>query len=105
MILLLSNCVCQKGGSLPTGIVTQCLALFRSFMTVIICFFFQNKQHEILVMENKMKFMEERIRKTDSVIQSQKDFYTEKLSENTELSNKNKQLFDQLTEKGKKIAE
>jgi len=57
------------------------------------------------VLENKLKLMEERIRKTDVVIQSQKDFYTEKVNENGELLNRNKQLFEQLAEKNKKIAE
>lgn len=56
-------------------------------------------------MEKKLELMEERIRKTDAVIQSQKDFYKEKQGENVALSSRNKQLLEDVMQKNKKISE
>ncbi|XP_053404800.1 GRIP and coiled-coil domain-containing protein 2-like [Mercenaria mercenaria] len=65
----------------------------------------EEKQNEILAMEGKVNTMEERIRKMDVVIESQKTFYTEKIAENSDYAAQNMHLLQQISEKNKQITE
>ncbi|KAL4220670.1 hypothetical protein ACF0H5_021065 [Mactra antiquata] len=65
----------------------------------------EERQQELKESDYRMKTMEEQIRKMEEVMESQKKFYTEKLSENNDLAARNMHLHNQIADKNKQIAD
>ncbi|XP_060552056.1 uncharacterized protein LOC132713464 [Ruditapes philippinarum] len=65
----------------------------------------EEKQNEILAMEGKVNTCEERIKKMDAVIESQKTFYDEKMVQNSDYAAQNIHLLQQISEKNRQITE